>query len=208
MMSLFISIEGPEGAGKTTQAQKLAQQLQVAGRNVLLTREPGGTSLGRRLRQVLLDSTLQINALAELLLYSASRAQLVDEQIGPALASHKVVVCDRFIDSTVAYQGAGRGLPEPWIDWLGTQTASGLVPDLTFLLDIDVKVGLERAQKRGPIDRLEKESLNFHQRVREGFLQLAEQNKERFVVLDGTTPPDILTQQIWDITRQRYMPEL
>lgn len=199
---LFISFEGPEGAGKSTQAHLLQQRLQEVGYQVLLTREPGGTPLGSKLRELLLNIDLSIDQLPELLIYSASRAQLVSEVIRPALAEKKIVLCDRFIDSTFAYQGAGRGLPHETLQWLTERVTAGLLPNITFLLDIEAQQGLERAAQRGAADRLEQAGLDFHKRVRAGFLQLAEQQPQRFVVLNAQQNVTELSEQIWQVVEQ------
>ncbi|WP_189067977.1 dTMP kinase [Deinococcus radiotolerans] len=194
---LFISFEGPEGAGKSTQLTRLAARLQEHGTPHQLTREPGGTPLGSRVRDVLLDPDLSIDPLPEFLLYSASRAQLVSNVIRPALARGEVVVCDRYADSSLAYQGAGRGLPVNLLREITLAATDGLTPDLTVLLDLDPAVGLDRAARRGQPDRLERADLDFHRRVRAGFLHLAEQTPARFLVLDATRSVDALAGEIW-----------
>lgn len=195
--SPFITFEGPEGAGKSTQLTRLAAQLGEAGVPHVVTREPGGTPLGTRVRGVLLDPALSIDPLPEFLLYSASRAQLVANVIRPALARGEVVVCDRYADSSVAYQGFGRGLDGTFLASLTREVTGGLVPDLTVLLDLDPAVGLSRAASRGVPDRLERADLDFHARVREGFLALAARDPGRFLVLDATRPVDALADDIW-----------
>ncbi|MFB9993633.1 dTMP kinase [Deinococcus oregonensis] len=197
---LFITFEGPEGAGKTTQIARLVERLQDTGIAHIVTREPGGTPLGTRVRQVvLLEPDLQVDPLPEFLLYSASRAQLVERVIRPALERGEVVVCDRYADSSLAYQGAGRGLDAGLLTQITHAATGGLQPDLTFLLDLDPAVGLARAATRGEPDRLERADLGFHQRVRAGFLALAQQEPKRFCVLDGTDSPDELERQIWNM---------
>ncbi|MDB5045394.1 MAG: thymidylate kinase, partial [Deinococcus sp.] len=166
----------------------------------IITREPGGTPLGTRIRQVvLLEPDLQVDPLPEFLLYSASRAQLVGQVIRPALERGEVVVCDRYADSSLAYQGAGRGLDTGLLSQITHAATGGLQPDLTFLLDLDPAVGLARAATRGEPDRLERADLGFHVRVRAGFLALAQQESNRFRVLDGTKPLDELAEQIWNV---------
>ncbi|UQN07868.1 dTMP kinase [Deinococcus sp. QL22] len=195
---LFITFEGPEGAGKTTQIARLVERLTGAEVAHIVTREPGGTPLGTRIRQVvLLEPDLPVDPLPEFLLYSASRAQLVGQIIRPALARGEVVVCDRYADSSLAYQGAGRGLDAGLLAQITHAATGGLQPDLTFLLDLDPAVGLARAATRGEPDRLERADLSFHQRVREGFLALAHGEPARFRVMDGTRSPDELAEQIW-----------
>lgn len=203
MPGLFITFEGPEGAGKSTQLARLVQALQGRGLSVTVTREPGGTPLGTRVREVLLDPALDMHPLPEFLLYSASRAQLVQDVIRPALSRGEVVVCDRYFDSSLAYQGAGRGLPLELLRGITQEVTGGLIPDLTLLLDLDPEIGLERAAARGQPDRLERADLAFHQRVRQGFLQLARQEPERFVVLEAASTVDALQEQVWAAVQER-----
>lgn len=195
---LFITFEGPEGAGKSTQLAHLAQRLGAAGLPLTVTREPGGTAFGTRVREVLLDPALDMHALPEFLLYSASRAQLVQDVIRPALERGEVVVCDRYFDSSLAYQGAGRGLPLGLLQQITQEVTGGLVPDLTLLLDLDPELGLQRAAQRGHPDRLERADLAFHQRIRQGFLDLAVREPERFVVLDATQSAEKLAELVWE----------
>jgi len=176
----FISLEGPEGAGKTTLAKRLAGWFAEQGAEAVLTREPGGTELGGAVRELLL--TRPMGAKAEFLLYLADRAEHVEKVIRPALLAGKVVIADRYADSSYAYQGFGRGLSLSWMKAATEGATGGLVPDLTILLDLDPEEGLRRG---GRSDRLEKESLDFHRRVREGFLALAEAEPERFRVIDA-----------------------
>ena len=187
----FISIEGGDGAGKTTQAALLADALQQRGYEVCRIHEPGGTQLGERVRGVLLDASLQdVDATAELLLYEAARAQLVARVIAPALAAGQVVVCDRCDDSTTAYQGYGRQLSIPMVQQLNTVATGGLAPDRTVLLALAPQVGMRRALARsGAADRMEAAGSAFHQRVWEGFEQLAFANPKRFRVVDASPAP-------------------
>ena len=197
MSGLFISFEGPEGAGKSTQIERLARRLDAAGVPCTLTREPGGTPLGMQVRSVLLDHDLDIDPLSEFLLYSASRAQLVRDVIRLALHSGEVVICDRYADSSAAYQGAGRGLEARFIGEVTWEATGGLRPHITVLLDLDPETGLKRAAARGQPDRLERADLGFHRRVRQGFLDLAAAEPERFLVLDGQLSAEALEAQIW-----------
>lgn len=194
---LFITLEGPEGAGKTTQLARLEARLRAAGHAVTVTREPGGTPLGTRVREVVLDPAVEIEPLGEFLLYSASRAQLVREVLRPALERRETVLCDRYADSSLAYQGAGRGLSLPLLRQITAEVTGGLTPGLTVLLDLDPALGLQRAARRGQPDRLERADLNFHRRVRQGFLDLAHAEPHRFLVLDATRPEDELEAEIW-----------
>jgi dTMP kinase len=178
---LLITFEGPEGSGKTTHIQRLASYLKSQGQDVIVTREPGGTPLAKAFRRLLLDSGDGLLPLAELFLYEADRAQHVEQIILPALKNGRTVLCDRFTDSTLAYQGDGRGLDLKNIETLNQIAANNLTPDLTILLDVPVQRGLNQArEKKHRHDRLERAGLAFHERVRRGFLRLARQEKRRF----------------------------
>jgi dTMP kinase len=194
MTGLFVAFEGGEGVGKSTQITRAATWLRELGHGVVETREPGGTPLGTELRRLLLDPDGQVTARAEALLYAADRAQHVETVVRPALDAGRVVLTDRYIDSTLAYQGAGRGLDDTRlvIDW----ATGGLLPDLTVLLDLDPTVGLRRAGARARPDRLEAASLAFHQAVRDGFLALAAQAPERYAVLDAAADPDAVAAAV------------
>jgi dTMP kinase len=184
MKGHFITFEGVEGSGKTTQMAILAHALEARGFPVVRTREPGGTKIGDAIRSLILDSKNQImDGKTEFLLYLASRAQHLKEVILPALAEGKIVLSDRFADATYAYQGYGRGLPKREIERIGRFVTGGLQPDLTLLLDIDVKKGLARLKGREEINRLDQETLEFHEAVREGYLQLAKRNPRRIRVI-------------------------
>ncbi len=190
---IFITFEGIEGSGKSTQMRLLREYLEKRGHGVLTLREPGGTSLGERVRSMLLTvGDEEIDPRAELFLYEACRAQLVSRVILPALRAGRIVLSDRFTDSTLAYQGYGRGLDAGRILSVNDFATGGLVPDLTFLLDVDVEAGLRRAMKRmdGDAahqreDRFEREEAAFHERVRSGFLEIARREAERVRVIDG-----------------------
>ena len=192
---LFVALEGGEGAGKSTQVDLLQRWLTGLGREVVVTREPGGTPLGRRLRELLLDpSTGALAARTEALLYAADRAEHVHDVIRPALRAGAVVLTDRYIDSSIAYQGAGRSLDPADIAKLSAWATEDLLPDLTVVLDIDPQVGLRRFD--APLDRLEAEPLSFHVAVRNGFLALAEQHAARYLVVDATLDPDLVQAHI------------
>ena len=194
---LFITLEGGEGSGKSSQAQALKALLESAGRSVTVTREPAGCPLGQRARELLNDPSLELDARSELLLFAAARAQHVAEVIRPALERGQVVICDRFGDSSVAYQGYGRGLSPDDVRLANRIATHGLVPDLTVLLDVPVETGLGRkAGESGP-DRIGQEGAEFHERVRQGYLAMAGEEPERFLVVDGTIPPEEITRAIW-----------
>lgn len=189
MAGLFISLEGIEGAGKSTLIQKMIAYFEAAGKEVLLTREPGGSELGQKLRSIILNAEEKICPAAELFLFLADRAEHVESCIKPALAQEKVVLCDRFIDSTVAYQGYGRGMDVKQLQMLNERAAGGLKPDLTIILDLDPEIGLARANARNKAEnltiregRFEAETLEFHQKIRAGFLALSKEEKRFFVV--------------------------
>jgi dTMP kinase len=192
-MAFFITFEGVEGCGKTTQMRLLKERLTSAGHQVLATREPGGCPIADKMRAILLDSeNIAITPLSELLLYAAARAQHVQEVIVPALERGETVLCDRFTDATVAYQGHGRGLDLATIEQLNELATGGLTPELTVLIDCPVEIGLSRALARieashgAREERFELESVRFHERVREGYLDLAATFPRRFVVIDGS----------------------
>ena len=202
----FVTLEGPEGAGKTTQAARLLDAFEAAGLAVALVREPGGTALGEAIRSLLLDGepgAAPITPRADALLFNAARAQLVAEQVAPALAAGTTVICSRFADSTLAYQGAGMGLPLDDLRALERFATGGLRPDLTLLLDLPVEVGL--ARKRG-VEETRFESgfdVAFHQRVREGFLALAAAEPARFATLDARELPDTVFDRLVDTVERR-----
>ena len=185
---MFITFEGVEGSGKTTQVERLADELARLGRRPLVTREPGGTAVGERVRDLLLDQAGEgLGPRAEALLFAAARAQLVAEVVRPAVDRGEDVLCDRYVHSSLAYQGAGRGLGLDEVEALNRWATGGLWPDLVVLLDLDPKLGLDRVEGA---DRFERQGLDFHQAVARAFLELAERDPERFVVVDAAGPPD------------------
>ena len=194
---LFITLEGGEGSGKSTQAQALRALLEDAGRSVTITREPAGCPLGQRARELLNDRSLKLDARSEFLLFAAARAQHVAEVIRPALDRGEVVICDRFGDSSVAYQGYGRGLDLEDVREANRMATQGLVPDLTVLLDVPVETGLGRKAGEKAPDRIGQEGAQFHERVRQGYLAMAAKEPDRFLVRDGTLPPEEITRTIW-----------
>ena len=204
MEARFITFEGIEGSGKSTVARKVSEWLEGAGIRTLLTREPGGTKLSEEIREMLLDASRgPIDARTELLLYVASRAQLVGEVIRPALEGGVTVLCDRFMDASVAYQGWARGLGEGLVDSLNTFAVGECVPERTLLLDLPVEAGFSRGPERRESegvrarDRLEREDREFHERVREGYLRLAERHPERVIVIDASAPLDRVIADIF-----------
>lgn len=212
-MGYFITFEGIEGCGKSTQIRLLAAELERAGRRVVLTREPGGCPIADQIRAILLDArNSSMTPLAELLLYAAARAQHIREVVAPALAEGSIVLCDRFTDATVAYQGYGRSLDLAVIDQLNRMAAGNHRPDMTILLDCPVTVGLGRALARIEAtsgtgkpaeERFEQESLAFHERVRTGYLALAGAEPERFVLIDADNAIEPMAGEISRIVKSR-----
>lgn len=183
---MFITFEGPEGCGKSTQSKKLKNHLEARGHKVLLTMEPGGTQVGKHIREILLDPTSVLDDATEVYLFAADRSEHVSKMIRPALDQGKIVLCDRYVDSTLAYQIGGRQLPEDLVRYLCMVSSKGLVPDLTILLDVPPQIGLKRAVKKGEADRFEKEKMLFHERVRAKYLQLANDDPERVKIIDSS----------------------
>ncbi len=199
MQGKFIVFEGVEGAGKTTQIHQTAAWLQSLcdDKSVIVTREPGGTQLGKQIRQLLLDdSQSAMGNRTELLLYAADRAQHVEETILPQLESGNIVLCDRFTDSTIAYQGYGRGFDIAQIERIDRVATDGLQSDLTFWLDLDVEIGLARVLSRGKPDRLEKTAVEFHHRIRRGYQELANIYPDRIVRIDADRPQAQIQMEI------------
>mgnify|MGYP000726671121 FL=1 len=208
MKGYFITFEGSEGCGKTTQIEALAKALEAQGKTVLITREPGGTLIGEKIRNLLQDPSHKndISDMTELLLFSASRAELITSRIQPALARGEIVICDRFYDSTFVYQGLGRAIDMNIVEQLNQITVGTLKPDLTILLDLDAKIGIERARSRqsGELDRIENESLAFFEAVRNGYLELAKKEPERFKTIDGLLSVDAIKKIIWDTVVDQF----
>lgn len=202
---MFISLEGPEGAGKSSQIQPLADHLRARGYDVVTTREPGGTAIGDQIRACLHDTAnIAMSARTEVLLYAASRAQLVEEVIQPALSAGKIVLCDRYADSTMAYQGYGRGLDRSDLAMLTALATGGLKPDLTLLLDLEVTIGLARRQSEGEeMNRLDLETIEFHNRVRRGYAQLAAAEPERWVWIDANRPWSTVQRELRQVVVER-----
>jgi dTMP kinase len=205
MTGLFITLEGVEGAGKSTLMDFVAELFVTAGHEVIQTREPGGTKTGEQIRNILLDSNnMGLTDQTELLLMFAARMQHLDEVINPALKSGKVVICDRFTDASYAYQGGGRGIESSRIQILEDWVQQGLKPDLTLLFDLDVEIGLRRAGKRSSADRFEQEEIGFFERIRQCYLERANAEPERFRILDSAQSYDNVKQQI-QIILQTYL---
>ena len=201
-MALFITFEGGEGSGKTVQARALYRKLTKLAIPVLLVQEPGGTPLGKKIgRWLKWAQGADISPLTELLMFNASRAQLIDEVIQPNLKSGKVIVCDRYADSTTAYQGYGRGLDLETVKAINKTATRGLTPDLTILLDIFVEEGFRR-KRTSRRDRFEQEQVDFHQRVREGYLKLAAEEPERWLIIDATLSKTEIADIIWQRVRR------
>lgn len=196
--SFFITFEGSDGCGKTTQSVLLIKKLKNMGYDVVHTREPGGTVVAEVLRKILLNPESKISPLTELLLYESCRAQHTEEIITPALQSGKIVICERYADATVAYQGFGRGLDIKMIMNLNKIATNNLVPDLTVYFDSDIRKGLARAQLRGK-DRLEKENLLFHKRVRDGYIWLVKKFPKRFIKIDANASVKKISKGILNI---------
>jgi len=209
MRGRFITFEGPDGAGKTTQMRMLGKRLESTGRDVVYSREPGGTRISEEIRRVLLDPTYtEIVDRTEALLYAAARAQHVEELIRPAMAARKMVLCDRFTDSTVAYQGYGRGIKIRFLKGLNNMAVAGVTPDLTIILDLDPVEGLNRiSNKRAVVsgkgkDRIEMEDIDFHNRVRKGFHKLAAADPGRCKMVNAVGDRDEVHETIWRLVKE------
>ena len=205
----LISFEGSEGSGKSTQISRIADRFEDAGYDVVVTREPGGTAIGEEIRHILMHSAEGTNMMpeTELLLFAASRAQLVREVILPAVEAGKIVLCDRFMDSTTVYQGVARNIQSEPVHLINTFAVGNMIPDVTVVIDLDAEVGLSRIRHRANDlpDRMEQENINFYEKVRNGYLMLAKAMPERFIVVDGELPREELEQKIWKELRQRVI---
>jgi dTMP kinase len=201
---MFITLEGPEGSGKTLQLPKLADYLRQSGFDVMTTREPGGTSISEQIRTVLHNlENKEMNPRTEILLFQASRAQLVEQVIRPHLDKGGIVVSDRYADSTLAYQGYGHQVDIEPLRVLVTFATGGLKPDLTILLDVDVEIGLRRKELKGEWNRLDAYDLKFHQRVRQGYFQLVQAEPKRWVVIDASQSPIQVQNEIRRVVTER-----
>ncbi|QWR78897.1 dTMP kinase [Candidatus Magnetomonas plexicatena] len=206
MEGVFISIEGTDGSGKSTQVRLVAEALRIeSGLDVVETFEPGGTEIGMKIREILIDpKTVNMSPITELMLFYAARAQHAAEVIHPALRRGAYVITDRFSDSTIAYQAYGRGINPELIKQLDALVLKGFKPDLTIVIDLDVTTGLSRKKSASKADRLEMEELLFHERVREGFLDLSKTEPLRFKVIDGSYPVETLTKRIVETIKERF----
>ena len=197
----FITFEGPEGSGKSSQSRRLVRWLKRQGYRVVFLRDPGSTALGQQLRQVLLHAPVPLSPLAEALLFIGGRVQLVEEKIRPALAKRFIVVCDRFHDATVAYQGFGGELDVPWLNRIGRSAIGGVMPQLTLLLDVPPAKGFARIKRAK--DRIERKARVFHERVRAGYRTLAAREPNRFIVLNAMQPPEEIQRRIQQTVTRR-----
>jgi dTMP kinase len=199
---IFISLEGIEGTGKTTQARLLSERFVEKGYEVVLTQEPGGTVIGNKIREILLQIEHgEMSYMTELLLYNAARAQHLSEKILPALNKGRIVITDRFTDSTVAYQGYGRGIDMQLIMSINNIATEGMKPHLTILFDLDIETGLKRNKGINKVDRLELEDIEFHKKVREGYLKIAEAEIERIKIVNASLPLKNVSEKVWEIVR-------
>lgn len=205
----LISFEGSEGSGKSTQISWIADRFEDAGYEVVVTREPGGTPIGEEIRHILMHAAEALSMMpeTELLLFAASRAQLVREVILPAVNAGKIVLCDRFMDSTTVYQGVARNIQSEPVHLINTFAVGHMIPDVTVVIDLDAEVGMDRVRHRANDlpDRMEKENIEFYQKVRNGYLMLAKAMPERFVVVDGELPREELGEAIWKQLRKRVI---
>lgn len=209
----FISIEGGEGAGKTTLINALEKELQSWGFDVVKTREPGGSLLGNEIRHWLLDrhKEIKIGSLAELLMFLAARSQHIEELIAPAISQGKIIICDRFNDSTIAYQGGGRGLGVAFVRDFCMKVCGKILPELTFFLDLEPQIGLQRTQSTskenaaiGEMDRIEAEKMEFHQRVRKVFTDAAQVEQDRFIIIDASLPKEEVAKICTQVLASRF----
>ena len=199
----FITFEGGEGSGKSTHIERLVSRLRQEGSRVLVAREPGGTEVGEQIRHILQYSKQSAAMVpeTELLLFCASRAQLVREVIQPALNDGRVVICDRFFDSTTVYQGVGRKINPHAVAAINNFAVGANLPDLTLVIDLDPRIGLERARGRELFDRMENQSLEFHDRVRQGYLDLSKREARRVKMIDGSQAIEVIEKQIWELVK-------
>lgn len=200
---LFVTVEGTDGCGKTTQIRNIIDHLSSLGCRVILTREPGGTRISENIRSIILDPTFtEMHSITELMLYSAARAQLVEQVIKPSIAKSETVICDRYIDSFYAYQGYGRGLDMDMLKKITSLAIDDMIPDITIFLDLDPEIGLRRRMNAANGDRIENEQIEFHRRVYDGYKQLARENPDRIKIIDASRS----VEEVWqDVRRQLDM---
>jgi len=200
---LFVTVEGTDGCGKTTQIRNIIDHLSSLGCRVVLTREPGGTRISENIRSIILDPTFtEMHSITELMLYSAARAQFVEQVIKPSIAKSETVICDRYIDSFYAYQGYGRGLDMDMLKKITSLAIDDMIPDITIFLDLDPEIGLRRRMNAANGDRIENEQIEFHRRVYDGYKQLARENPDRIKTIDASRS----VEEVWqDVRRQLDM---
>ncbi len=205
MEGIFITMEGPDGSGKTTQIDLLKKYLEHRGYDIVIAREPGGTTIGEAIREIILNPDYkEMGHMTELLLYASARAQLVNQVIKPALAEGKAVICDRFVESSAVYQGIGRGLGVDTVYEVNNFALGDVKPKLTIFMDLDAEDGIKRKKKQAELDRMEQEDLSFHKRVVEGYRQLAKLYPERIVPINATLPIDEIHSMIVQEVEQRF----
>ncbi|MGN0438900.1 MAG: dTMP kinase [Lachnospiraceae bacterium] len=205
MEGIFITMEGPDGSGKTTQIELLKEYLEQKGYDIIITREPGGTAISEAIRKIILNPEYEeMSYMTELLLYASARAQLVNQVIKPALEAGKAVICDRFVESSAVYQGIGRGLGVETVYEVNSYALGEVKPKLTIFMDLDAKEGIRRKKNQTELDRMEKEDLSFHERVVEGYRQLAQLYPERIVPINATLPIEEIHSMIVKEVEKRF----
>ncbi len=205
MEGIFITMEGPDGSGKTTQIDLLKKYLEKKGYDIVIAREPGGTVIGEAIRKIILNPEYEeMGHMTELLLYASARAQLVNQVIKPALTEGKAVICDRFVESSAVYQGIGRGLGVDTVYEVNNYALGDVQPKLTIFMDLDAEEGIKRKKEQAELDRMEKEDLSFHKRVVDGYRQLAKLYPERIVPVDATLPIDTIHSMIVEEVEHRF----
>lgn len=205
MEGIFITMEGPDGSGKTTQIDLLKKYLEKKGYDIVIAREPGGTVIGEAIRKIILNPEYtEMGHMTELLLYASARAQLVNQVIKPALREGKAVICDRFVESSAVYQGIGRGLGVDTVYEVNNYALGDVQPKLTIFMDLDAEEGIKRKKEQAELDRMEKEDLSFHKRVVDGYRQLAKLYPERIVPIDATLPIDTIHSMIVEEVEHRF----
>ncbi len=206
MEGIFITMEGPDGSGKTTQIDLLKKYLEKKGYDIVIAREPGGTVIGEAIRKIILNPEYEeMGHMTELLLYASARAQLVNQVIKPALTEGKAVICDRFVESSAVYQGIGRGLGVDTVYEVNNYALGDVQPKLTIFMDLDAEEGIKRKKEQAELDRMEKENLSFHKRVVDGYRQLARLYPERIVPIDATLPIDTIHSMIVEEVEHRFL---